>query len=738
MANEDEEKMLRSAALQNAHTILAARQRAEEDLLQAKSALESRTSELAHTVAMLRATLEATTDGILVTDPEGNVVDFNEKYAAFWNIPHQILQQRKHRPLLEMVAARFDDPAGFIARAEAIYASSQNESFDVLHLADGRICERYSRIQFVDGENVGRVWTFREVTAQRRVEYALREEGRILELLNKTGTTIASKLSLELLLQEITDAATELSGAKFGAFFYNTFDHNGESLLLYTLSGAPRDAFEKFGNPRPTALFGPTFRGEPPIRSDDILQDPRYGKSSPFHGMPAGHLPVRSYLAVPVISRSGEVIGGLFFGHPEPAVFNARSERIILGVAAQAAVAIDNARLYEAAQKAAEDRAQLLERERNARQLAEEQNRSKDAFLAMLGHELRNPLSAISAGVAVIKAAGPNSDAAARAHEIIARQSNHLERIVDDLLDTARMLEGKITLEKRPADLAEAVRACLQSLESTGWTKGYTLDVALTPATLKADPARVDQIVNNLLTNALKYTPGGGKIDVTVAQEGAQAVLRISDNGIGIPADLIDRIFDPFVQGERSLDRSQGGLGIGLTLVRKLVELHGGIIVAESAGHGRGSTFTVRFPLAAEQEESDMPRMATDQVRRSTVLVIEDNPDALEMTAAMLTLSNYRVLRATNGREGIDMAKTEQPDVVVIDIGLPDLNGYEVARRMRADAATRTMRLIALTGYGSPEDVRSAITAGFETHMVKPVNFDRLVGAIEQPAARVG
>lgn len=729
--------MLRSAALQNAQTILAARQRAEEDLLQTKWALEKRTSELAHTVAMLRATLEATTDGILVTDPEGNVVDFNEKYAAFWNIPREVLHQRKHRPLLEMVAARFDDPAGFIVRAEAIYASSQNETFDVLHLADGRICERYSRIQFVNGENVGRVWTFREVTAQRRVEYALREEGRILELLNKTGTTIASKLSLESLLQEITDAATELSGARFGAFFYNTIDHNGESLLLYTLSGAPREAFEKFGNPRPTALFGPTFRGEPPIRSDDIQQDPRYGKFAPFHGMPPGHLPVRSYLAVPVISRSGEVIGGLFFGHPETAVFNARSERIILGVAAQAAVAIDNARLYEAAQKAAEDRAQLLERERSARQLAEEQNRSKDAFLAMLGHELRNPLSAISAGVAVINAAGPTSDAAARAHEIIARQSNHLERIVDDLLDTARMLEGKITLEKRPVDLADAVRACLQSLESIGWTEGYTLSISLASATLKADPARVDQIVNNLLTNALKYTPGGGKIDVVVAQEGAQAVLQISDNGIGIPADLIDRIFDPFVQGERSLDRSQGGLGIGLTLVRKLVELHGGIIEAESAGHGRGSRFTVRFPLAAEQVEPKTLRIPPDHALRSTVLVIEDNPDALEMTAAMLTLSNYRVLRATNGKEGIDIAKTEQPDVVVIDIGLPDLNGYEVARRLRADDETRRMRLIALTGYGSPEDVRSAITAGFETHMVKPVNFDRLVGAIEQPAARI-
>ena len=197
----------------------------------------------------------------------------------------------------------------------------------------------------------GRAWSFRDITTQLRAEETLRDEARILELLNKTGESIAGELDLRTIVQIVTDSATELTGAKFGSFFYNIVDEKGEALMLYTLSGAPREAFEKLGHPRATQIFGPTFRGEGLIRIDDVTKDPRYGQWGPHHGMPKGHLPVRSYLAAPVISRSGEVIGGLFFGHPEAAVFTERSERILRGVAAQAGIAIDNARLYEAAQR---------------------------------------------------------------------------------------------------------------------------------------------------------------------------------------------------------------------------------------------------------------------------------------------------------------------------------------------------------------------------------------------------
>jgi GAF domain-containing protein len=221
-----------------------------------------------------------------------------------------------------------------------------------------------------------------------RSEAAQREESRLLEILNRTGANLASELDLEALVQQVTDAATELTGARFGAFFYNGRDDNGEAYLLYTLAGAPRAAFENFGHPRPTALFGLTFRGDPPIRLDDVLADPRYGQWGPHHGMPKGHLPVRSYLAVSVTSRSGEVIGGLFFGHPEPGVFTERSEHLAVGIAGQAAIAIDHARLYARSQQSAEERKVLLESERAARRDAEEASTVKDEFLATLSHEL--------------------------------------------------------------------------------------------------------------------------------------------------------------------------------------------------------------------------------------------------------------------------------------------------------------------------------------------------------------
>jgi PAS domain S-box-containing protein len=348
---ENEEELLRSVALQNARDVLIARRRAEEELVRSKEALEHRTAELANSVAMLRATLESTADGILVTNAAGVVTDFNEKYASMWAIDQELLRAGDHRRILEAISGQLQDPAAFLREIDEIYAAGAQESFHVLKLADGRVFERVSKPQLVDGRNVGRVWSFRDVTQRIDAERSLHDQTRVLEMLNKTGTAVASRLDTEAIVQIVTDAATQLTGAQFGAFFYNTISEQGEAFTLYTLSGVPREAFATFPMPRATALFGPTFRGEGIIRADDILRHPDYGKSAPYGGMPAGHLPVRSYLAVPVVSRTGIVHGGLFFGHEQTAVFTQRHEMIVNGIASQAAVAIDNARLFEASRQ---------------------------------------------------------------------------------------------------------------------------------------------------------------------------------------------------------------------------------------------------------------------------------------------------------------------------------------------------------------------------------------------------
>ena len=300
---DTEEDLLRAAALENVKATLAARQRAEQ-------ALEQRTQELARSLSLVRATLESSADGIVVTD-QGTITDFNNRYLEMWAIERELVDTKDHRRVLQDISGHFKDPRQFLDRVEEIYATSPPETFDVLELKDGRTFERYTKTQIVDGREVGRVWSFRDITARKRTEEALREETRILEILNETGTALASELDLQSLLQTVTDAATQLTGAQFGAFFYNSTDENGDAYMLYTLSGAPREAFQDFGHPRATPLFGPTFRGEAPIRLDDVLKDPRYGQMPPHHGMPRGHLPVRSYLAVPVISRNADVIGGL-------------------------------------------------------------------------------------------------------------------------------------------------------------------------------------------------------------------------------------------------------------------------------------------------------------------------------------------------------------------------------------------------------------------------------------------
>jgi PAS domain S-box-containing protein len=748
-ADEAEERLLRSVALQNAQSILLARQKAEAELVKTKESLERRTAELDHWLSMMRATLESTTDAILVTDAQGTVTDFNENFLALWRMPREVLETREHRRLLAHLCRQFSDPKGYIDAVEKIYASSPPETFDVLGLADGRVFERFSRLQYIDRRMVGRVWSFRDITERKRTEDALRDESRVLELLNETGTLIASQLDLQALVQAVTDAATKLSGAKFGAFFYTAKTESGGELLLYTLSGAPREAFEKLGHPRATEVFGPTFRGEGIVRVDDITKDSRYGKMSPHHGMPKGHLPVRSYLAVPVKSRDGAIIGGLFFGHPETAIFTARSERIIAGVAAQAGVAIDNARLFEDAKRAAAERAALLDAERKARVEMERASLLKDEFLATLSHELRTPLNAILGWSDILLKTREKPEGVAHGLEIISRNARAQAQLIEDLLDMSRIVAGKIRLDVQHTDLGMVVAAAVDAVKVPADAKEIRLRKIFDPdaGPVSGDPNRLQQVFWNLLSNAVKFTPKGGRVDVVIARVNSHVEVSVSDSGPGVPPEFLPHLFERFRQADASTTRKHGGLGLGLAIVKQLVELHGGTVRVEGGNDGRGSIFTVSLPLGAIREDG---KRAHPTARRAPLphgevdldqikaLVIDDEPDARGLIKHVLTSAKAEVFTAASAREGLDLFKELRPSIVISDIGMPEKDGYHLIREIRGLSAVDGGRTpaIALTAFARSEDRTRALLAGYQIHLAKPIEPSELLATVASLVGR--
>ena len=362
--------------------------------------------------------------------------------------------------------------------------------------------------------------------------------------------------------------------------------------------------------------------------------------------------------------------------------------------------------------------------------------RVKEDFLAMLGHELRNPLAAIASATEILKRIGTTSGTAGQSRAVIERQVRHLKRLVDDLVDAARVQGGKVALERRPIDLAEALRQAIATLQGPGASTEHPIEVSSEPVGVHVDPIRLEQILVSLLSNAVKYTPVGRAIRVSVRAEADSAVLVVDDEGIGIAEDILPRIFDLFFQGERSAARTEGGLGIGLTLVKTLTELHGGSVEATSPGRGLGSTFVVRLPRATlPSVPSRQPSRAATARRR--VLVVEDNDDSREMLKTWLTIEGHEVLAATNGRDGLKLLVGERPDVAFVDIGLPEMDGYEVARASRREAGHATL-LVAVTGYGQAEDRQRCFDAGFDDFVLKPVDPARLsqILADRTPALR--
>jgi PAS domain S-box-containing protein len=428
---------------------------------------------------------------------------------------------------------------------------------------------------------------------------------------------------------------------------------------------------------------------------------------------------IRSAVGVPLLSGEGRVLGVLQVGCVRSREFTDDDVRLLQLAGERVALGIERAARADA--------------ERHARETLELSNRRKDEFLAMLGHELRNPLSAIRNAVTT---ASLDESRRARALEIARRQTDQLGRLIDDLLDVARITQGRIMLRKERVDLAQIIERAVESTRSFIESRGVRVAVLLTSERIRveADPARLEQVFVNLLSNAAKFTEPDGLVDVVAERQGEKVVVRVRDTGIGIAPETLPHIWDLFTQADRTLDRAPGGLGIGLTVARGLVELHGARIEAHSDGIGKGAEFVVIFPVPPATDEIERPAVSDARVRQryAHILLVEDNADAAESLKMLLELLGHRVHVVYEGISALAAVRSDEPDVMLVDIGLPGIDGYEVARRVRRDFELKHVRLIALTGYGREEDKQRATAAGFDYHLAKPVNLDALQGLIAE------
>jgi PAS domain S-box-containing protein len=566
-ANNDEEQLLRSTALQNASTILSARRRAEQELIEAKEALEAKTAELAHSLSMLSATLESTSNAILVTDEKGKVLSYNKNLVDMWKIPPEVMESLDHQNLLRVTARQFKDPEQFRKRVDNIYATSPPESLDLLETADGRVFERYSKIQGIENRNVGRVWSFREITERKRAEA---------------------------------------------------------------------------------------------------------------------------------------------------------------------------------------ERERLLVSEREARERAECEMRMKDEFLATLSHELRTPLNAILGWANILRATDKPNEIA-EALEVIERNARSQTKIIEDLLDMSRIVSGKVRLDVQSVELLPVIEASIESVNPMAAAKQIRLTSVLDPLAgpISGDPARLQQIIWNLLTNALKFTPKGGRVHVVLERANSHLEISVTDSGQGITPEFLPHVFDRFRQADASTTREQPGLGLGLAIVKNLVELHGGTVLAKSPGLNQGSTFIVALPVpsakfqakADGRHPSSLDGGVADESPDLTgvhVLAVDDEADARRLIKRILSSCGATVETAGSAKEALECLKKTRPHVFITDIGMPGEDGYTTIRKVRQLGAQNggNIPAIALTAFARSEDRRRAILSGFQMHIAKPVEPSELVAMVANLANR--
>lgn len=523
--------------------------------------------------AMLAAIVNTSDDTILSKTLQGVITSWNKSAERMFGYTAEEAIGQHISMLIPTSRLQEEDYIiGNIAQGKKV------DHFETIRITkDGKeipISLSVSPVMNNEGQVIGASKIARDISLQKATEQSLTNYTHRLEIINAVIKIISEELDLQKILQKVTDVTTELTGAKYGAFFYNTFNESGDAFMLYTLSGAPKEAFEKLGMPRNTVLFHPTFSGQGIVRVDDITIDERYGQNHPHKGMPNGHLPVKSYMAVPVVSRSGSVIGSLFFGHPEAGKFTREHEAIVTPIATQAAIAIDNGKLYE--------QVKIL-------------NDKKDEFIGLASHELKTPLTSITGYLQILNRQIGDERAKNFMVKTI-QQVKKLSGLVSDLLDVSKIEAGKLQLTKESFDIRQIIDDAIELIQHSSQTHSIGLMTDIEKLQLYGDPQRIEQVIINLLTNAIKYSPQANQVEVALNHIADEVLISVKDFGMGIPAEKLQHVFSRFYRVE-DLNPNISGLGIGLYISHEIASRHGGRLWVDSV-LGQGSTFWLSLPVA--------------------------------------------------------------------------------------------------------------------------------------------
>jgi PAS domain S-box-containing protein len=681
----------------------------------------------------LAALVESSEDAIVSKDLNGIVTSWNPAATRMFGYSAEEMIGESIRKIIPN--DRQDEEDTVLARIRSGHRVDDFET--IMQDKYGRAFEialTVSPIRDDEGRVVGASKIARDISESVRLRQMAERQVAIVNRLSRIGATVASTLKRETIVQTVTDAAAELTEAEFGAFCYNPAEMPvGRAFSPYTLPGTSRDAFSAFLQAGASPMFGPTFNGNDPLRIDDVTADPRFRDDPRFNPGTTGRLLIRSYLAVPVKSVRGEVLAGLFFGHSQAAFFTKEHEELAGGIATWASVALQNARLYVEAQEA---------------------NRIKDEFLAVLSHELRTPLNSIMGYARLLRGGILSGDKAQRGLETLERNVTLLTQIVEDVLDVSRIVAGKIRLDVQAVDLPVVVHEAIATIVPAADAKGVRIQATIDPRVgpISGDPDRLQQVVWNLLTNAVKFTPRHGRVQVRLASVNSHVEIVVSDTGIGIPPEFLPHVFERFRQADSTTTRKVGGLGLGLSIVRHIAEMHGGTVQASSPGEGQGATFRVSLPLmivhpqafegAREHPRRELLEPLTELVDLSgvRVMAIDDEADALTLLKVVLESAGAEVMVMPSAVEALAQIDRLRPHARVVDLGMPVMDGFEFIRRIRESPNLDVRRIpaAALTAFARSEDRTKALRGGFEMHLAKPVDPGELVASVATLVRRAG